>query len=902
MRRFKDFSFNGEFRDYQQRVLDNADHYLEDGKINIVAAPGSGKTILGLELIRRLNEPALILSPTVIIRQQWGARFIEYFLDREPDKEAYVSYHLKSPACITSITYQTLHAAMERLKNKEEDEGEVSTDSDFEEFDLINEIHRHGIKTICLDEAHHLKSQWQKSLEKFIEVLKQEVKIISLTATPPYDSSDNDWKRYISMCGEIDEEIYVPELVKEHTLCPHQDYIFFNYPDKKELELVKEFRLRSANCVSSIIKNGLLDSLLESSQILVNYKEMTEVVLDNAEGFNALLCLAGYHGIDIPKKLIRLVCSNKKLPAFHLKYAEIAFRFVLEQPELFDYALVKELEYQLKQNRLIKRNQVCLQSDEEVNKVLVSSAGKLEGIRQITLSEYNQMRKKLRMVILTDYIRKELISVIGGDKSFGVIGTVPIFEAVRQSVGDRCDIGLLSGSLVIWPTKGIEKLRRIAASRNIIFTEKELKDTAYSEIIFKGSNREKVSLLTQAFEQGEVNILIGTSALLGEGWDSPCINSLIMASFVGSFVLSNQMRGRAIRTDKNNPDKTANIWHLVTVEPKLGFDDKIIKQLCSAAFYDNQILVSDDYETLKRRFECFFAPAYQSDIIENGIERIEIVKPPFDSEGIKSINDEMLQLAADRTAMSEHWGKCLKDKDMFYIFDFDRIPNRVLPTRFLFINLMNMGILLAFLTMCINMIISKMVVIGSLGIPQMLIAAGITLLIILGLIRVVMKILNFISPEKTVRTFCECILKTLMDMGEIHSPQPRLLVKAESQGIFIDCAIDNATVHEKNVFSNAVKELLTSINNPRYILTKTYSFIFWEKTDYSQSYACPSIIGVNKESAEILAGYLKKAGGFYQPCFTRNEKGKKLLTKCRRKSYINRNEIYIERKQRVGTL
>ena len=50
---FNNISFKGFFRDYQQRVLDNSSKFLVDGKINIVAAPGSGKTILGLELIRR---------------------------------------------------------------------------------------------------------------------------------------------------------------------------------------------------------------------------------------------------------------------------------------------------------------------------------------------------------------------------------------------------------------------------------------------------------------------------------------------------------------------------------------------------------------------------------------------------------------------------------------------------------------------------------------------------------------------------------------------------------------------------------------------------------------------------------------------------------------------------------
>ena len=46
----------------------------------------------------------------------------------------------------------------------------------------------------------------------------------------PYDVEPNIWANYVSLCGEIDAEISVPELVKAKNLCPHQDYIYFNYP------------------------------------------------------------------------------------------------------------------------------------------------------------------------------------------------------------------------------------------------------------------------------------------------------------------------------------------------------------------------------------------------------------------------------------------------------------------------------------------------------------------------------------------------------------------------------------------------------------------------------------------------------------------------------------------------
>jgi len=48
MQKFGKINFQGTFRSYQKHVLDHADDYLTDGKIHIVAAPSSGKTVLGL--------------------------------------------------------------------------------------------------------------------------------------------------------------------------------------------------------------------------------------------------------------------------------------------------------------------------------------------------------------------------------------------------------------------------------------------------------------------------------------------------------------------------------------------------------------------------------------------------------------------------------------------------------------------------------------------------------------------------------------------------------------------------------------------------------------------------------------------------------------------------------------
>lgn len=85
-------SFKGEWRQYQKRILEKSETIMADGHIHLVAAPGSGKTTLGIEFIRRNSNPALILVPTVTIRQQWVDRIREAFLDDKSLADEMISH------------------------------------------------------------------------------------------------------------------------------------------------------------------------------------------------------------------------------------------------------------------------------------------------------------------------------------------------------------------------------------------------------------------------------------------------------------------------------------------------------------------------------------------------------------------------------------------------------------------------------------------------------------------------------------------------------------------------------------------------------------------------------------------------------------------------------------------
>lgn len=146
-------SFKGTWRRYQERVLNSCDAYLSDRKIHIVAAPGAGKTTLGIELIRRTQKPCLILSPRIVIREQWLDRIKDSFLNDKISSEDILSNDIKNPKLITSITYQTLFCGMTRYAGMmEEEEIENQETMDFSHFELLKTVKKAGIEVICLDD------------------------------------------------------------------------------------------------------------------------------------------------------------------------------------------------------------------------------------------------------------------------------------------------------------------------------------------------------------------------------------------------------------------------------------------------------------------------------------------------------------------------------------------------------------------------------------------------------------------------------------------------------------------------------------------------------------------------------------------------------------------------------
>ncbi len=867
----KDFSlvkFKWTFRDYQQKVLDNADKHLKDRKIHIVAAPGSGKTVLGLELIRRLNAPALVLSPSVSIKQQWGDRFSECYLPETENADDYISFDLTEPKMLTSITYQALHAAVNKLQlDAEEDEDALENEAaaDFSNFDLLGTVKKAGISTLCLDEAHHLKSEWQRALEKFISLLGTNVTVISLTATPPYDAASAEWARYERICGAIDEEIFVPQLVKQKTLCPHQDYIYFSYPTQAEAEMIRTYKQKAGECTLHILQEGYMTAALRNAGILGEKGISDEVLYEHADGFCALITTAIAQGAKVPTYILTKLFGRKPVPEANPETTQAAFQFVIDTPSVFTEELSEEVRGILARNSLIEKRKVQLITNEKIDRMLASSMGKLKSVETIAQHEVKNLGDSLRMLVLTDFIKREVRKSIGTSEELHTMGAVPVFEAIRRAVGAKSKVAMLTGSLVILPNSAVAFAEKFAEEADSVCTVKPIENTEHSEVIFGGSNKHKVGIITKVFAAGEINILVGTKSLLGEGWDSPNINSLILASFVGSFMLSNQMRGRAIRIDKNNPEKVSNIWHLVTVLPD---EDRL---------NPNEI-EGNDFDTVKRRFACFQAPAYTKDVIESGIGRIDILTPPFNNQGIDRINSEMLRLSADRNIAAAKWTATVNEQTPYQQGgEVSEVPLTVWPKT----AVSKKKILaVAFAVAAVFGIVLAVCLTGFGAVVGILL----TVLSVYVCFKNAMYVLKNASPEKTVSGFADAVLQSLQDLKEIEaSSEIKLQIQQNANGNAVSVGLTGSSEREKKVFLKAIRELFTDIEDPRYVIIGTSKMLGTVRRDYQNSFACPTVFGVNKETAEILQKNLKGPVGNFELVFTRSENGRKVLNECKKK-------------------
>jgi len=639
---FDQLSFRYPFRKYQRMILEQVveeQKDQKDHKYHLVAPPGAGKTIIGLELIRRFDAPAVVFAPTTTIQAQWYEK-IGMFLENPADISRYASLDPRQRAPIHIFTYQLIstpaeaqehivEAALRQWQEELVHSGQAANpevarerlellrqnnplayrkdalryanrvkhrllrepEIDIEPFlhpnarQLINELVDYGVKTIVLDECHHLLDYWAIVLRTLIGRIKNP-RVVGLTATLPSPDGDDEFENYDSLLGEVDFEIPTPAVVKEGDLAPYRDLAYLVKPAPREMEYLNKIQAEFELAIAGLTGDSRFTDWVRRLGALPPDTHEPQTEWQKRWDERPLLMLAAVrflNGIGQPPPPQLVTPAEATEPIELEDWGNLLERFGLDvlkpSDDEHDHRLLRDLRKAILPFGLTLTERGMQQSRSPGDLVLTFSESKDFAVAHILAAESKALGEKLRAIVVTDFERmgsgvRQLKGVLENDagsalRLFGRLAT-------HSETLPLCPT-LVTGSLFLLPAAAAPilleefsaSLRRqnLRASCSI----KPTKNPTIVELVGEGpdwTSRSYVRLATAAFEKGLIKCLVGTRGIFGEGWDSLTLNTLIDLTSVTTSTAVQQLRGRTIRLDPAWPRKVAHNWDVVCVAPK----------------------------------------------------------------------------------------------------------------------------------------------------------------------------------------------------------------------------------------------------------------------------------------------------------------------------------------------
>lgn len=304
-------AFRLPFHRYQALALEAFEAGRKDNRDRcyVVMPPGSGKTVVGLEIARRLGRKTIVFGPNTAIQAQW----IRQWDDFAPPSPAGTDPRLS--ADLTILTYQAL-CTLDTDTGLDELAGPDSEEPDEDEAGeanataagaapnalaeatpngataaehrrranelaerrrrrkliarggdraaLLDLLHPNGRKiiermksmpevTLVLDECHHLLEMWGSLVQAVIDELGDSVFVIGLTATPPGDMGAREEQLYNELFGRADFEAVTPAVVKEGELAPYQELAYLTTPLPGELDYMRAQSQRFDDLIADLM-------------------------------------------------------------------------------------------------------------------------------------------------------------------------------------------------------------------------------------------------------------------------------------------------------------------------------------------------------------------------------------------------------------------------------------------------------------------------------------------------------------------------------------------------------------------------------------------------------------------------------------------------------------------------
>jgi superfamily II DNA or RNA helicase len=669
---------------HQARALGPLDRKPAGKATYLVVPPGGGKTLIGLEAARRLGRPAVVLCPSTAIQAQWMAQWREAFSSAGVPVTA--SRELPTP--LTVLTYQalcTLGAAGGRDAGDTADTGGSGPRGAGRARDLgrdggeglLSLLHPNGREliarlqhggpwTLVLDECHHLLELWGRLLQAVIGQLDQP-RVIGLTATPPHLMTAEQAELHRTLFGGVDLEVSAPALVREGRLAPYQELAYFTRPSPAEADYIGGAALRFAE-----LRTGLLDPGFASVPFLGWLQARVVERRDSANPGGAQVAWARFERDEpaLAGAAVRLhvagllglpegasVREQHRHPLTAADWVALigdyAQRCLLPSQAPGDERALGVIRRALPAVGYRLTRAGVRAGESPVDRVLARSESKAGAATEILAAEAAALGSRLRALVLCDFedaggmLGTQLAADLAGVLVAGSGGTRLVLETLLADPRSAAlDPVLLTGRRVACGRGTAERLiawlRTAEPGLDLTAAAWAGTDEPGELVEITGpagwEARRYVPLVTRFHAEGGSRCLIGTRALLGEGWDAPAVNVVIDLTAATTPTSVVQARGRGLRRDHGWPGKVADNWGVVCVT---GDHPK------GAA----------DFDRFARKHDRYFALAASGDIVSGVAHvdpRLSPYAPPPEAE-FDALNAAMLQRADERDTARERW-------------------------------------------------------------------------------------------------------------------------------------------------------------------------------------------------------------------------------------------------------
>ena len=678
--------FAGDWRHYQELCLEafEADRAAGERRTLLVAPPGSGKTLIGLEIVRRLGVPAVVLCPSQTIQRQWQERqelfggvsedvhLLTYqALCRADDpegmlREAAARHWAAERAQATGQTLdevaaevaawsekplelreREVRALVARLK-RDAAEGRVP---DLPPEELLSgtararltALREAGARVVVLDECHHLVSLWGALLRPVLAELEPE-HVVGLTATSPQDLTTAEAALYRELLEDEDFFIPTPAVVREGHLAPYQELVQLCTPLRSEREWLDERHERFERTLADRdagLTAWLLERLRERRTAAGAALSWGEFAKRQPRLAEAGLKWLRHVGEPPPTGAPRGERFRAELTIddWVVLLEDYALRCLRAEGSDEAAARLEQLRVALGDLGFVLTRQGIRRAGGEVDRVLLASAAKPLAMCDALAAELEARGDGLRAVVFCDSERpprmpegSPLALTGGGRGLLAAAGADDRLSGLRPALVSGESFVVLESDRDWWLDRLSAELGAGASATSGAPLAALRHDTP------GWSSRWWTAFATRLLSAGETRLVVGTRGLLGEGWDCPELNVLVDMTAVAADVSVRQMRGRSLRLDPRDPEKLANNWDVVCVAPDLGRGHA-------------------DYLRFVRRHTHLHAPC-EDGTIETGPSHVHPELSPFGppaQERFVAINLEQRDRAQDRDTARTLW-------------------------------------------------------------------------------------------------------------------------------------------------------------------------------------------------------------------------------------------------------